>query len=397
MTPEKPPAPSTAHPETVFAWVEHRDRLRRENGLHRVLRPRAATEGVLDLAGNDYLGLSRHPVITEAAAEAVRTWGAGSTGSRLVTGTTELHATLEEELAAWYGTEAALVFSSGYAANLALVTALTDEGSLIVSDRNNHASLIDGCRLCRAEVRVVAHSDPDAVRAVLRESPRPAVVLTESVFSVDGDVAALDRLLTVCREHGSGLLVDDAHGLGVLGEGAGAFSAFGLGAPADAVATVTLSKALGAQGGAVLGPRRVVEHIAQTARPFVFDTALAPAAAAAALAGIRLLRGRSHLPTRVRAVTRQLREELLDHGIGVGEPGAAVLGVPVGAPEAAVAWASRCLERGVRVGCFRPPSVPDADSRLRLTARADLEDDEVRRVARVIAETAPEFAAPAGG
>ncbi|WP_017976470.1 8-amino-7-oxononanoate synthase [Actinopolyspora halophila] len=375
--------------EAVFDWVDRHARHRWENGLHRVVEPRGSAEDVLDLAGNDYLGFARHPAVTEAAAVAARRWGTGSTGSRLVTGTTELHTTLESELAALYGTEAALVFSSGYTANLALVTTLTGADSTIVSDSGNHASLIDGCRLSRALVRVVPHADPDAVRSALAESAPPRVVLSESVFSVDGDTADLDSLLTVCREHGAGLLVDDAHGLGVLGGGAGAFSAFALGAPHDALATVTLSKALGAQGGAVLGPRRVIDHIAQAARTFVFDTGLAPPAAAAALAGVRLLREAPRRAQRVQEVAHGLHEALAERGVPAGSPGAAVLGVPVGAPRTAVTWARSCLERGVRVGCFRPPSVPDGESRLRLTARADLDDDDVRRVARTLAETAP--------
>lgn len=205
-----------------FAWIDEQAHQRRQAGLVRTLRPRPADSALLDLAGNDYLGLARHPEITAAAADAAHRWGGGATGSRLVSGTTELHGELERELADFCGFEAALVFSSGYAANLAAVTALAPHGSLVVSDAGNHASLIDGCRLARGATQVVAHADPDAVRKALGTHEGPAVVVSDTVFSVDGDAAPLAALATACRAHGAALLVDDAHGLGVLGEGAGA-------------------------------------------------------------------------------------------------------------------------------------------------------------------------------
>ncbi|MCT7357069.1 8-amino-7-oxononanoate synthase, partial [Streptomyces sp. 15-116A] len=267
----------------AFGWIDEQARLRRRAGLVRILRPRPADTPLLDLASNDYLGLARHPEVVEGAARAARTWGGGATGSRLVTGTTELHAELERELADFCGFEAALVFSSGYAANLAAVTALAPHGSLIVSDAGNHASLIDGCRLARGTTQVAAHADPDAVRKALSGHDGAAIAVSDTVFSVDGDAAPLAGLAVVCREYGAGLVVDDAHGLGVLGDGGrGAPYAAGLAGADDVVATVTLSKSLGSQGGAVLGPARVIEHLVNAARTFIFDTGLAPAAAGAA-------------------------------------------------------------------------------------------------------------------
>ncbi|WP_320773412.1 8-amino-7-oxononanoate synthase, partial [Streptomyces sp. CRN 30] len=275
----------------AFGWIDAQTESRRRSGLLRGLRPRPADSPLLDLASNDYLGLARHPEVTGAAARAARVWGAGATGSRLVTGSTELHTELERELAAFCGFEAALVLSSGYAANLAAVTALAPHGSLLVSDAGNHASLIDGCRLARGTVRVVPHADPDAVRKALGTRCGPALAVSDTVFSVDGDAAPLTGLAAACREHGAGLLLDDAHGLGVLGEGGrGAPYAAGLAGADDVVATVTLSKSLGGQGGAVLGPARVITHLVNTARTFIFDTGLAPAAAGGALAALRLLR-----------------------------------------------------------------------------------------------------------
>ncbi|MER6412089.1 8-amino-7-oxononanoate synthase [Streptomyces humidus] len=374
----------------AFGWIDEQAELRRRAGLVRTLRPRPADSPLLDLASNDYLGLARHPEVVEGAAEAARTWGGGATGSRLVTGTTELHAELERELAEHCGFEAALVFSSGYAANLAAVTALAPHGSLIVSDAGNHASLIDGCRLARGATQVVAHADPDAVRKALGTHGGPAVAVSDTVFSVDGDAAPLAALAAACRDHGAGLVVDDAHGLGVLGEGGqGAPYAAGLAGADDVVATVTLSKSLGSQGGAVLGPARVIEHLVNAARTFIFDTGLAPAAAGAALAALRLLRREPERAARARAVADELYARLTAAGLEAVSPDAAVVSVRAPSPEQALGWAADCRSAGLAVGCFRPPSVPDGVSRLRLTARADLSGAELEQAVRVIGATRP--------
>ncbi|GAA2670201.1 8-amino-7-oxononanoate synthase [Streptomyces anthocyanicus] len=374
----------------AFGWIEEQDRARREAGLVRVLRPRPASSSLLDLASNDYLGLARHPEVVEGAASAARTWGGGATGSRLVTGTTALHAELESELAGFCGFEAALVFSSGYAANLAAVTALAPHGSLVVSDAGNHASLIDGCRLARGTTQVVGHADPDAVRKALATHDGPAVAVSDTVFSVDGDAAPLAALADACRAYGAGLIVDDAHGLGVLGDGGrGAPQGAGLAGRDDVVATVTLSKSLGAQGGAVLGPARVVAHLVNAARTFIFDTGLAPAAAGAALAALRLLVREPERAARARAVAAELHERLTTAGLDAVRPDAAVVSVRAPSPEEAVRWAADCRAAGLSVGCFRPPSVPDGISRLRLTARGDLSREQIERAVRVIGETRP--------
>ncbi|MEU9150373.1 8-amino-7-oxononanoate synthase [Streptomyces sp. NPDC048417] len=374
----------------AFGWIDEQAELRRRAGLVRTLRPRPADSPLLDLASNDYLGLAHHPEVTEGAAGAARTWGGGSTGSRLVTGTTELHTELERELAEFCGFEAALVFSSGYAANLAAVTTLGPHGSLIVSDALNHASLIDGCRLARGATQVVGHADPDAVRKALGTHEGPAVVVSDTVFSVDGDAAPLAALAAACRERGAGLLVDDAHGLGVLGDGGrGAPYAAGLSGAEDVVVTATLSKSLGSQGGAVLGPARVIDHLVNAARTFIFDTGLAPAAAGAALAALRLLRREPGRAVRAREVAAELHARLTAAGLEAVRPDAAVVSVRASSPEGAVRWAADCRTAGLAVGCFRPPSVPDGISRLRLTARADLSGAEIERAVQVIGETRP--------
>jgi 8-amino-7-oxononanoate synthase len=373
-----------------FEWIGNRAAARRRAGLERALRPRPADADVLDLASNNYLGLAHHPEITRAAAEAALRWGAGSTGSRLVTGTTELHAELEAELAAFCGFESALVFATGYAANLAAVTALTDTGTLIVSDAGNHASLIDGCRLSRAETSVVSHNDPGAVAKEFGAHDGPALAVTDSVFSVDGDAAPLGRLAAVCREAGAALLVDDAHGLGVLGDGGrGSTDAVGLAGAPGLVCTVSLSKSFGSQGGAVLGPALVIEHLVNSARTFIFDTGLAPAAVGGALASLRLLRRDPARAARGRAAARRLHRGLKAAGLDAVAPDACVLSVRAPGPEAAVRWAADCRDAGVAVGCFRPPSVPDGISRLRLSARADLTDQQIEEALDVIVRTAP--------
>lgn len=365
-------------------WLESAADRRRRDGLERALQPRAAT-ALLDLAGNDYLGLARDPRVVAGAVGAAQSWGAGATGSRLVSGSTELHAEFEAELAEFAAAEAALVFSSGYAANLGVLQALADDDTLVVSDAGNHASLIDGCRLARAEVRVVPHADPDAVgRQLARRRRARAIVVTDAVFSVDGDLAPLAELHRVCRGYDALLVVDEAHALGVVGEGGGgAVVAAGLAAEPDVVRTITLSKALGSQGGAVLASRAVVDHLVNTARTFIFDTGLAPACVGAAGAALRVLRDEPELSTAVRH-----RADELAANIGTAPPDAAVVSVVLGDPARAVDAAARCRGEGVAVGCFRPPSVPVGTSRLRLTARADLTDDDVTHaVAVVVAAT----------
>jgi 8-amino-7-oxononanoate synthase len=356
-------------------------------GLRRVLRPRAAQDGVLDLASNDYLGLAHDPRVTAAAAAAAHRWGAGATGSRLVTGTTELHAELEAELAAFTRAPAALVFSSGYLANVGVVTALGGADVAIVSDAGNHASLIDGCRLSGSPITVVPHRDVGAVVRALDQASAPArVVVTDGVFSVDGDLARLAELHAVARAGDALLVVDEAHALGVIGpQGRGSVEAAGLADEPDVIRTAVLSKSLGAQGGAVLAAPEIVELLINTARPFIFDTALAPAAAGAALAALRILAAEPERATAVRANAAALAGIVRRLGVETIVPDAAVVPAFLGDPQRAVAAAAACLDRGIRVGCFRPPSVPPGRSCLRLTARADLTGADLDRVAGVLA------------
>jgi 8-amino-7-oxononanoate synthase len=369
-------------------WLDEQSGIRERAGLRRTLRARGADDPVVDLAGNDYLGLSRHPAVTERAAEAALAWGAGAGASRLVTGTLDLHVELEHALASFLGQPAALVTSTGYHANLGAVTALADRDCLIVSDAHVHASLVDAARLSRAEVVITPHNDPCAVSAALAEANgRRAMVLAESVYSVLGDPASLRELVGVCASYDALLVVDEAHGLGVSGSGGhGLVRELGLAGQDHVVVTATLSKALGAQGGVVLGSAAVVDHLVNRARPFIYDTGLAPAAAAGALAALDVLKSSPGLPALVHA-----RAGALAGALGVPAPEGGVLSVPMPSPHVALAAQAAALDEGVRVGCFRPPSVPDGISRLRITVNAGIPDVDWARAAAVLGQVVKEY------
>jgi 8-amino-7-oxononanoate synthase len=381
--------------EAVLAgWLdalEHLARARAKAGLTRQLRPRPAGDRVVDLAGNDYLGLAAHPAVVAACTQALQAYGLGATGSRLVRGSTEEHAALETALARWLGAEQALVYSSGYLANLGAVRAVAGPETVLISDAYNHASLIDGCKLAGARTVVAPHADPAAVGRLLDEhSGRPAVVVTESVFSVDGDLAPLAALHEVTSTRGALLLVDDAHALGVLGpSGAGAVAAAGLAGAPDVVVTATLSKSLGGAGGVVAGPAPLVRHLVDTGRTFIYDTAAPPAVIAGVHAALRIARDADDLRALLAARAEQAVRRLGAAGFAVRRPAGAVLSVTAPGPEAALAWQADCRDRGVAVGCFRPPSTPDGSSRLRLTLDAGVSDADFTRALDVIVECAP--------
>jgi 8-amino-7-oxononanoate synthase len=374
-----------------LAWLDSRAATRRSEGLRRSLSPRSpGSGGLLDLASNDYLGLARHPAVVQAGCDALATWGAGSTGSRLVTGSTELHASFEAALAAHMGFSTALTFSSGYLANIAAVTSLAGVGDLVVSDAVNHASIIDACRLSRARVVVTPHRLVSAVaEALSSRSESRALVVTDAVFSVDGDLAPLAELLEVCRSYGAVLVIDEAHSLGVVGTfGRGAAFAAGLAGSPDVVLTATLSKALGSQGGAVVASTQVIDHLVDSARSFIFDTGLAPACVGAAEAALALVARDSELSAAAVSNAALLASYAGEVGLETSRPAAAVVPVVIGAPSSALSAQAVCAEHGVRVGCFRPPSVPDGRSRLRLTARADLSDDHLATVREALVAVA---------
>ncbi|SEL77096.1 8-amino-7-oxononanoate synthase [Rhodococcus maanshanensis] len=372
-----------ANDRTPLSWLDDVAQQRRDAGLRRELRPRTPAPATIDLASNDYLGLVRHQEVIDGAMAALRRWGAGATGSRLVTGTTTEHELLERELAEFVGAESGLVFSSGYTANLGVVTALSGKGSLVISDAGSHASLVDACRLSRARVEVAPHGDLDRLRdALATRTEERALVLTDSVFSADGDLAPLREMHRLCREHGAVLIVDEAHAIGVRGDGGrGLVHELGLAGEPDLVVTATLSKSLASQGGVVLGAEKVRAHLIDAARTFIFDTGLAPAAVGAARAALGVLRRE---PERATAVLDRARD--LARITAVGAPESAVVSVVLGDAQRAFDAAQACRERGLNVGCFRPPSVPEGTSRLRLTARATITPDEIDTIETVLTE-----------
>ena len=368
-------------------WLASESAARDAAGLQRTLRPRAAEGATTDLAGNDYLGLSRDPAVVEAAAAAARRWGAGAGASRLVTGTLELHAQLERELAAYLGQPAALVFSTGYHANLAAVAALGGRDALVVSDAHVHASLVDAVRLSKADVEIVPHHDVAAVESSAGRGGRHAVRWCWSSRSTPCSATRRrwSALAAVCERYDALLVVDEAHGLGVRGPGL--VRELGLAGLPHVLVTATLSKALGSQGGAVLGPQAVVDHLVNRARPFVFDTGLAPAAAGAALEALRQLRARPELSDVVR---RRMTD--LAAALGVAPAAGAVLSVPMPSPLVALAAQATALAQGVTVGCFRPPSVPDGISRLRITVSAGIPEADWARAVDVLVAVVKEHA-----
>lgn len=379
--------------------LTHKAALRERAGLRRSVTPRGPA---IDLAGNDYLGLSSDPRVVAAATLALSRHGVGATASRLVRGTTDLHEELEQALAGWIGTEGALVYSSGYLANLGAIRALCGPRTLLVSDAHCHASMIDGCRLARAETVVFEHGSTEALEAVL--SPhvgRPMVVLTESVFSVDGDLAPLADYHRLARDHGALLMIDDAHGLGVVGPSGSGGASFLAGEP-DVIITATLSKALGGAGGFVAGPSPLIRHLIDTSRTFIFDTALPPAVAAGVLAALEIagspegdaLRAELHdRAALLGALARDDRSEARRATVGLASlrsrPAGGVVSLRAAGPEAAVAWAEACRDKGVAVGCFRPPSTPDKSSRLRLTVNSGVPRHQFDHALEVIEQCRP--------
>ena len=332
---------------------------------------------VVSFASNDYLGLSRHPAVVAAAHDALDRWGAGAGSARLVAGARPLHRRLEESLAAWKGTEAAVLFPTGYAANLGVLGVVGGPGVTVVSDELNHASIVDGCRLSRSRVVVTAHLDVAAVQRALRRTAGRAVVVTESVFSMDGDLAPLDDLAAVCRRAGALLVVDEAHA--VLGPD--------VPASAGVLRIGTLSKALGSLGGFAAGPAALCELLVNRARTFVFTTASTPADTAAGLAAVEVVRSAEGdaLRARLRANVDRLRP---------GHP-SPIVPVVVGDEEAALGASRSLLDAGLLVPAIRPPTVPPGTSRLRVSLSAAHTADQVDRLAAALAALGPSPRRPA--
>jgi 8-amino-7-oxononanoate synthase len=365
--------------------------------------PRVLLDGkpVVLLCSNNYLGLANHPRVRAAAAEAAMRWGIGAGASRLISGTMTIHRRLEERLAAFKGREAALLFGSGYLANTGAIAALARPGDVVFSDQLNHASIIDGCRLSRAEVFVYDHCDVEHLAWGIAEAEgRGALIVTDSVFSMDGDVAPLLELVELAQRHGIRMLVDEAHATGVLGPGGrGALAEAGLEDQVDVIVS-TLGKALGSYGAFVACDRKLARYLVNAARTFIFSTAPPPPAAAGALAALTLLEERPHRVDKLAANAAALRAELISEGFGLRGARTQIVPLVVGDAELAMRICERALEDGVFAQAIRPPTVPDGTSRLRLAVMASHREDELRAAARTIAAAAraegfdPSWSAP---
>jgi 8-amino-7-oxononanoate synthase len=367
-------------------------------GLHRRMRmvsgpqgPRVVLDGrpVLLLCSNNYLGLADHPRVREAAADAAMRWGVGAGASRLVSGNMTLHRRLEERLADFAGTEAAVLFGSGYLANIGVVPALARRGEVVFSDELNHASIIDGCRLAGAETFVYRHADVEHLAWGLRQSDgRGALIVTESVFSMDGDVAPLEDIVELAHHYDVRVMVDEAHALGALGpDGRGAIAEAGLDGEVDVVVG-TLGKSLGSYGAFVACEHVTARYLVNSARSLVFATAPPPVAVAAAMAALELLEEQPRRVERLQDNADALRDELAREGFEVAGASTQIIPLIVGSPELAMRITEEALEEGVFAQAIRPPTVPDGTSRLRLAVMASHTRDELRSAARVLARAA---------
>lgn len=371
-------------------WLDTEITALEDAGLRRHLRTvMSAPTGTINLDGrdvvllgsNNYLGLSTHPQVIAAAVEVTQAFGTGASGSRLISGNSELYTTLETNLAKAKNTEAALVFSSGYTANTGVTPILAGEGDLILSDALNHASIIDGCRLSRATKKVYRHCDVEHLKDLLSESTRfrRRLIVTDGVFSMDGDIAPLPDIYDLAAQYEAMLLVDDAHGFGVLGrDGSGTVAHFGL-ENRDIIQMGTLSKAIGALGGYIAGSRALVELLINKARGFIFTTGLPPATLAAANAALSVMRSSPELQQRLFSHAKCLKTTLIDLGYTLLASDTQILPVVLGNPQRATSIADALLAERVFAPAIRPPAVPPDTSRLRLTVMATHTEAEIQQ------------------
>jgi 8-amino-7-oxononanoate synthase len=369
---------------------------RAQAGLQRRLRTIAHADGpwlesdgrrLLAFCSNDYLGLAGHPQLVAAFKRTADDEGVGSTAAHLVCGHRAEHAALEEALAAWTGRERALLFSTGYMANLGTLQALLGAGDICVQDKLNHACLLDGAKLAGAELKRYPHGDVDAAARQLASRPQAAALLaTDGVFSMDGDLAPLPALAALCAREGALLLVDDAHGLGVLGaDGAGSVAAAGLGQQQVPLLMGTLGKALGCHGAFVAGPATLIDGLLQFARPYIYTTAMPPALAAAATRAVQLAQAESWRREKLAALIARFRAGASQLGLTLLPSSSAIQPVLLGEPQAALDAAWQLERQGLLVTAIRPPTVPTGRARLRITLSAAHEEEHVDRLLEALA------------
>ena len=360
----------------------------KENNLYRHLRTIMGAQGpwvelegqrVLNLCSNNYLGLASHPEVQRASAQAATTWGCGAGASRLICGNLHLHELLEQRLASFKGTEAALLYGSGYAANLGIISSLVQSGDYIFSDRLNHASIIDGCRLSKANIIVFDHNDMDDLETKLRSTTtssngQPAsrkLIAVDGIFSMDGDLAPLPQLITLSEKYQAILMVDEAHATGAIGPGGrGVAAHFGLEHQVPVIMG-TLSKSLGGYGAFVAGSQKLIDYLTNTSRSFIFSTALPPTVVAAALAALEILETNPSLVNKLQNNARYFREQLEMMGYNTLNSQTQIIPILVGEANVALEMSRHLLAEGVLAVAIRPPTVPAGKSRIRVTVMAD--------------------------
>lgn len=382
--------------QNLAVHIAQRERaglLRRLRTIERARGARVVIDGreLLNFSGNDYLGLARHPLVVAALKSAADETGVGSTAAHLVCGHHREHSLLEETLADWTGCELTLLFSSGWLANLGALCALLDRDGICVQDRLNHASLLDAARLSGATLKRYPHADPTgAARQLASAADTPALLATDGVFSMDGDIAPLRELATLCKREGAMLMIDDAHGLGVLGAGgAGSAKQTGLTQDDAPVLMATLGKALGCSGAFVAGSTALIEGLTQFARSFVYTTAMPPALAAAARAAVRIAREDVWRRDKLHALIARFRAGAMQLDLPLADSPTPIQPILLGDVARTLA-AARWLEaRGFLVVAIRPPTVPSGKSRLRITLSAAHEERDIDRLLDALSGAVP--------
>jgi 8-amino-7-oxononanoate synthase len=381
-------APPVADVEAALETLRREGLYRERRLIETGVAARAVVDGaeVLLLCSNDYLGLAGHPAVRVAAGEAAERWGAGAGASPLVSGHMAIHRDLEHELAEFKGYSACVLFGSGFLANVGIISALAGPDDVILSDALNHASLIEGCRLSRAETIVYDHCDLDSLTAGLtRSAGRNAVIVTDAVFSMDGDIAPLAEIIELARQHGARLVVDEAHATGVIGPGGrGVVAALGAEREVDIVIG-TLGKALGSYGAFACCDRTMAEFLVNRARTLIFSTSLPPPSVAAASMALSIVRGDPAILGNLRRNARLLRRQLVHHAFAVRESETPIVPIAIGDARDATALSDAALNRGVFVQAIRPPTVPAGTSRLRAVATAAHTETDIHAAAAILA------------
>ena len=376
-------------------FTEYIDEMK-SKGLYRqnqVYQPISASHVAIDgreylmLASNNYLGLTHHTKVKAAAIEAIERYGTGAGGARLTTGTHPLYEALERDIAVFKGTEAAVAFNTGYMANLGTISAVMGKDDVIFSDELNHASIIDGCRLSGATRVIFPHSDMAVLQEFIQNTPCKGkrMIVVDGVFSMDGDIAPLDKIVKIAKQYQALIMVDDAHATGVLGRGRGTAAHFGV-EDEVTIQMGTLSKALGAEGAYVAGKKELVNFLINKARSYIFSTALAPATIAAAHAALKEVMNSSALVERLAENSQFMRAELMKYGVNVNQAETPIIPIIVGSAQKATSIANTLNKQGIILSAIRPPTVPVGESRLRLTVSAAHDKIELAKAAKKIAK-----------